>query len=76
MEVNRSVGRTATMRCRVDGVQAMIRHAGADLRLPRILSAKDGPSGFFFFFFLFFFLLFAGGGLPLKSLETCVDIDQ
>ena len=53
----------------------MIRHAGADLRLPRMLSAKDGPSGFFFFFFLFFFL-FAGGGLPLKSLDTCVDIDR
>ena len=40
-----------------------------------MLSAKLGPSGFFFFFFLFFFL-FAGGGLPLKSLDTCVDIDR
>ena len=37
-----------------------------------MLSAKLGPSGFFFFFFLFFFL-FVGGGLPLKSLDTCVE---
>ena len=54
----------------------MIRHAGADLRLPRMLSAKLGPSGFFFFFFLFFFLFVEAGGLPLKSLETCADIDR
>ena len=62
-------------RRRVDGAQVMIRHAGADFRDPRMLSAKLGPSGFFFFFFLFFFL-FVGGGLPLKSLDTCGDIDQ
>ena len=41
-----------------------------------MLSAKDGPSGFFFFFFLVFFLFVCEGGLPLKSLDTCVDIDQ
>ncbi len=53
----------------------MIHHAGADLSDPRMLSAKEGPSLTFFFFFLFFFL-FAGGGLPLKSLDTCGEINR